>query len=104
MGRHSRKRVDADTKIKALQRHLMGKESVSEICQDLSIQPSVFYIWQKELFARGANLFDLKPGPRKVDRSGERIAALEARLAKKDEVIAELLEEHVALKKSLGES
>lgn len=33
-----------------------------------------------------------------------RIAQLEAKLAKKDEVIAEISEEHIALKKSLGSS
>ena len=32
-----------------------------------------------------------------------RIEALEAKLARRDEVLAELMEEHVALKKSLGE-
>jgi transposase len=104
MGRKKSKRLDADSKIKVLQRHLMYKKPVSELCEEFGIQPSVFYTWQRDLFARGATLFDSKPGPRKVDRTDERIAFLEAKLAKKDEVIAELLEEHVALKKSLGES
>ena len=102
MGMQPRKRLDAETKIKALQRHLIEKKPVSEICQELDIQPSVFYTWQKELFARGAHLFEAKPGPRKTDRSDEKRAALEAKLAKKDGVIAELLQEHVELKKTLG--
>jgi hypothetical protein len=32
------------------------------------------------------------------------VAALEEKLARKNEVLSELMEEHVALKKSLGES
>ena len=96
------RRVSSDVKVQALKKHMMDKIPVSEICEEQGIQPSVFYLWQRELFARGASLFDKKPGPRAVDHSAEKIAALEARLAKKDEVIAELLEEHVALKKTLG--
>ena len=97
-----KKRLDGETKIKALQRHSMEKVPVSQICQELNIQPSVFYNWQRDLFTRGASVFDTKPGPRKNDRSGEKVAMLEAKIARKDEVIAELLEEHVALKKTLG--
>lgn len=103
MARKYRKRVDAATKIQSLRRHSIDKVPVSEICEGLGIQPSVFYTWQKELFLRGASVFETKPGPRKVDRSAEKISALEEKLAKKDSVISELLEEHVALKKSLGE-
>ncbi len=46
------------------------------------------------------------PAPRadkQVEAREQRIAFLEAKLKKKDEVLAELMEEHLALKKSLGE-
>lgn len=97
-------RVDSASKIKALRMHIMDKKPVSEICQKMGIQPSVFYTWQNELFLRGGAVFEKKSGPRVVDRSQERITALEAKLAKKDGVIAELLQEHVELKKTLGAS
>jgi transposase-like protein len=96
------RRFDSASKIHALQLHMMKKKPVSEICQELGIQPSVFYSWQSELFSRGASVFEKKPGPRVVDRSAEQISALESKLAKKDSVIAELLQEHVDLKKKLG--
>lgn len=102
MTRKYKKRVNAETKIQALKEHVMDKKPISDICEKLDIQPSVFYTWQRELFMRGSALFDKKPGPRAVDHTQERIAELEARLAKKDSVIAELLQEHVELKKSLG--
>jgi transposase len=38
-----------------------------------------------------------------ASEAAARIAALEAKLRRKDEVLSELMEEHVALKKSLGE-
>ncbi len=102
MGNKKRRRLDGLTKINALEKHVMDKKPVSEICQELAVQPSMFYGWQRDLFARGAAVFEMKPGVRKIDRTADRIAELEAKLAKKDSVIAELLEEHVALKKSLG--
>lgn len=102
MPRKYRKRVDPAKKVEALQRHLVKNEPVSEICEELGVQPSVFYTWQKEFFSRGASVFEVKPGPKKTDHSGEKIESLEAKIRRKDEVIAELLEEHVSLKKSLG--
>ncbi len=103
MAKKKRKRLSPELKIKALQDHIIEKLPVSEVCEQMGIQPSAFYLWQRELFARGARVFDTKPGPQKQDNSAALIAALEAKLAKKDECIAELLQDHIALKKSLGE-
>jgi transposase len=45
-----------------------------------------------------------RPGkPRENGVREQRIVFLESKLQRKDEVLAELMEEHVALKKSLGE-
>ena len=103
MARKYTKRVDSAKKIEAINKHLVKQIHVSVICEELGIQPSLFYTWQKELFERGHTLFDNKPGPKKQDRSSEIIKGLESRLKSKDSVMVELLEEHMALKKSLGE-
>lgn len=79
----------------------MDETPVSEICQDRDIQPSVLYTWQRELCLRGANLFETKLSPCKVDLSDKKVAALEAKLAEKDGVIAALPQEHVELEKLL---
>ena len=97
-----RKRLTAEEKAVVLRRHLVDKVAVSELCEDYGIQPTVFYRWQKQLFEGAAAAFE-RESPRKDRREAERVAALEAKLRKKDEVLAELMEEHVALKKSLGE-
>jgi hypothetical protein len=56
----------------------------------------------KEFFENGAAAFR-KESDRESQHDRQRIAALEAKLKSKNEVLSELLEEHVALKKSLGE-
>ena len=48
-----------------------------------------------------ANIFRARAGRRQPEQ--ERIARLEKKIQIKDEVLAELMAEHVALKKSLGE-
>jgi len=99
----SRKRYTPEQKIGALKRHFLDKTAISEVCQGLDLQPTMFYRWQKELFDQGTRAFETR-----VDRGSERrqqeqrIQALEAKLQKKDEVLAELMEEHLALKKTLG--
>ena len=97
-----RKRFGAEEKAKVLRRHLLDKVPVSELCEEYGIQPTVFYRWQKQLFEGAAALFE-RQTPRKDRRSEAKVQALTAKLQKKDEVLAELMEEHVALKKSLGE-
>ena len=85
-----------------MRRHFLEKVPVSTLCEEEGLNPTVFYRWQKEFFENGAAAFERRPDGREK-RLEEQNAALREKLAKKDEVMAELLEEHVALKKSLGE-
>jgi transposase len=101
MGR-KRKRFGAEDKVRVLRRHFLDKVPVSELCEEYGISPTVFYRWQKQLFEGAASLFE-RQSPKKDRRSEERVQSLESKIRKKDEVLAELMEEHVALKKSLGE-
>ena len=90
-----------------LKRHFVGKEDISKICQEEDIQPSQFYRWQAMLFDDGAAVFVRKNGhaeQRELEAERAKAAALEAKLQKKNEVLSELMEEHVRLKKELGES
>jgi hypothetical protein len=65
------------------------------------LQPTVFYQWQKQFFEKGAAAFTQDKNPKR--RETQRIEQLEAKLRKKHEVLSELMEEHVKLKKELGE-
>jgi transposase-like protein len=97
-----RRQFSAQDKVAILRRHLVDKVPVSDLCDQHQIQPAQFYQWQKQFFENGAAAFG-KAGRQKRDLQAERIAALEQKLVKKNEVVAELLQEHVQLKKELGE-
>ena len=84
------------------QRHLLEQVPISELCDKHGLQPTVFYRWQKEFFENGAAAFQPKARPNHSAEQ-ERIDHLEKKIQTKDEVLAELMTEHVALKKSLGE-
>ena len=98
----TRKNYTVDEKVAILRRHLIEKIPVSTLCEELGLQPTVFYRWQKTLFENGTAAFQHQPD-KKNQRTDQKIAALEAKLLVKNEVLSELMEEHVALKKSLGE-
>jgi transposase len=56
------------------------------------------------LFENGAAAFQTpERPPRQVEEKQKRIEFLEKKVQTKDEVLAELMAEHIALKKSLGE-
>ena len=97
-----RKHYSPEEKVSILRRHLFEKEPISKLCDELGLQPTVFYRWQKEFFENGAAAFQQKARPNHSVEQ-ERISYLEKKIQTKDEVLAELMAEHVALKKTLGE-
>ena len=91
-------------KVAALKRHLLEKVPVSDLCDQLGIAPTLFYRWQKELFENAHTLFENGRKAKAVeDANIEKIQKLEAKLTRKNEVMAELMEAHTQLKKDLGE-
>jgi transposase len=97
-----RKQYAAEEKVAILRRHLLEKEPISKLCDEVGLQPTVFYRWQKEFFENGAAAFEQKGRPNHSAEQ-ERIAYLEKKIQTKDEVLVELMAEHVALKKEIGE-
>jgi len=97
-----RRQFSPKKKIDILRRHLLEGVPVSDLCDEHELNPNLFYRWQKQLFEHGAAAFehDGKPQERRLEK---KLSALQERLANKDEVIAEIMESHVRLKKSLGE-
>ncbi len=87
-----------------LRRHLADKAPVSDVCDEVGIHPTLFYRWQKELFEHGAAAFGRRGDDGPNRRLEQKVAALRKKLADKDEVIAEIMESHLRLKKSLGET
>src|ERR1700756_2834919 len=103
--RKERKHFTPEEKVAILRRHLVDKIPVSELCEELGLRPTVFYRWQKKLFENGAAAFQSQERPqRQVEEKQKRIEFLERKMQTKDEVLAELMAEHIALKKVLGNS
>jgi len=103
MSKRSRRRHSPEQKAALLRQHLVDKKPVSEICSAAGIQPSVFYKWERDLLEAAPGLFASRRSPNREQQLEERIAALEAKLARKDAIIADVSEEYVKLKKELGE-
>src|SRR5438477_10330449 len=98
-----RKHYTPEEKVAILRRHLLEQVAISELCDKHGLQPTVFYRWQKEFFENGAAAFQPKARPNH-SADQQRIDYLEKKIQTKDEVLAELMAEHVALKKRLGNS
>ena len=91
-------------KVAILKRHLIDKVPISDLCDELHTYPNQLYGWLKEFFENGHAAFDNGRKPKAVEDAKERkIQQLEAKLTRKNEVMAELMEAHTELKKSLGE-
>ncbi len=107
-GTESRRRFTPDEKATILRRHLVDKVAVSDLCDEYKIQPNVFYLWQRQALERLSEVLQdgrtARAQTNAVSADRARIVALEAKLARKDAIIADIAAEHLALKKTLGES
>jgi transposase len=100
----SRRHFAAAEKVAILKRHLLEKVAVSDLCNEMDISPTLFYSWLKTFFENGHAAFDNGRKTKSVENAKDKkIEQLEAKLHRKNEVVAELLEEHTLLKKELGE-
>lgn len=102
-----RRKFSPEEKLAILKRHLVGRENVSDICEELKIHPNQFYKWQGDLFSQGGSFFK-KDGLRHKERREMKSlknenAKLTRRIEKKDNVIAEITSEFVELKKKAVE-
>ena len=101
MAKRKRRLHTPEEKVAILRLHLIEKKPVSEVCEEHKINPNVFYRWQKEFFENGSVAFTVGKSQKKDTRDA-RISELENKLADRDEGLAELMMDHVKLKKKLG--
>ncbi|MFZ5515373.1 MAG: transposase, partial [Candidatus Zhuqueibacterota bacterium] len=92
---NKRRTFTPEQKVKILKDHLLDHKPVSDICDTYQLQPVLFYQWQKQFFEQGHLAF----ARAERDTSHKTISQLEQKLSQKNEVLAELMGEHVALKK-----
>ena len=65
-----RKHYTAEEKVAILRRHLLEQEPISKLCDEVGLQPTVFYRWQKEFFENGAAAFQTKARTEPSGRAG----------------------------------
>ena len=99
-----RRHFSSHEKVKILREHLIDHVPVSQVCEKHQIQPTLFYAWQKTFFENGTTAFERQPSHSRASLEQRKITQLEQKLQRKDEVLAELMTEHIMLKKSLGET
>ena len=91
-------------KVAILKRHLLDKVPVSDLCDEFDLYPTQFYDWLKKFFENGHLAFANGRKAKGVeDAKDKKIEQLQAKLTRKNEVMAELMEAHTLLKKDLGE-
>jgi transposase-like protein len=102
-----RKYLSPEQKVSIIRRLLVEKTPISDLCDEFGVHATQIYNWQRQLFENAEPIFERRPNKanerRRQNAAVEKIAQLEQKLQKKNEVVAELLEEHVQLKKALGE-
>jgi transposase len=102
MPKKKRNRFAPPEIVAILRLHLLERTPISDLCDQHDIHPTVFYRWQKQFFENGAAAFESRRR-RAGDDKDRRITLLQQKLQRKNEVLSELMEEHINLKKELGE-
>ena len=72
---------------------------VGKVCEQHNINPNLFYLWKKELFAGALETFSKKQNG-KTDEV--KLNRLEEKLKDKDSLISEIVEDNLRLKKKLN--
>ena len=101
--KRERRHISPEQKVAIVKQHLIDGKSVSDLCDEHRILPTQFYQWQKTLFEGGDAAFKRKGRTAGKSAEQRKIEHLEAKLANKNEVISELMEENVKAKKECGE-
>ena len=102
--KQTRRHFTPQEKVAIVKRHVLEGVPVSNVCDEYQINQTLFYLWQRQLFENAHLAFENGRKSKAVeDAKDKKIEHLEAKLLRKNEVLAELMEEHTLLKKELGE-
>ena len=102
----NRRVFSAELKAETVRRHVMDKVPVSDLADELQVQPGVIHTWVRQVLDQAERAFQVPKGRKPnagADPKDRQISQLKAKLVNKNEVIAELMEENVKAKKSNGE-
>ncbi len=98
-----RRHFEGTQKVAILKRHLLDKVPISDLCDELGLYPNQLYNWLKEFFENGQAAFDNGRKDKALENAkDQKIQQLEAKLTRKNEVMAELMEALTEEKKRNG--
>ena len=104
MSKSKRRYFSPERKVEIIREHLIDGRPVSEVCEKHEIKPNQYFTWQKKFFERGAAAFQSQNNTRQHSVQKRKIDRLRKKLSEKDEIIAEVAEAFVTLKKDLGKA
>jgi transposase-like protein len=104
MDKKSRRQHSPEDKVRILRLHLLEHKPISQLCEEEGIHPTLFYQWQKAFFENGAAAFQRSPRTETTRKRDGLVEQLQAKLQRKDEVIAEIAEDLIREKKANGAS
>jgi transposase len=97
--RRTRRRLTAEEKLKILEEARQPNTTVAEVLRRHQLDATTFYRWERE--AKAGMLAALGEKPKTSDALTRENERLRAELDKKSRIIAEVVEENLALKKGL---
>lgn len=90
----ARRHFSPEQKATIVRRHLGGKEPVSNLADELGVQPSQIHLWVKQLLDQAERAFQSTGRKRTASNLEQiRLAALEAAVERKDALVSELLQQ-----------
>jgi transposase len=102
--KQTRRHFTPQEKVAIVKRHLLEGVPISTVCDEFQINPTLFYQWQRQLFENAHLSFDNGRKSKALEDAKDRkLQLLEAKLARKNEVMAELMEALTDEKKRNGE-
>jgi transposase-like protein len=57
----ARKHYTPEERVAIRRQHLLENETISKLCDEVGLQPTVFYRWQKEFFENGPSVREDRP-------------------------------------------
>ena len=97
MVKRTNRTYSPEFKIKLLREHLIDKAPVSSLCEKHQVKPSLFYKWQNDLFGNGDVVFKNAKADKLHSHYQKQVLTLQKKLANKNEVLAELMQDYVNL-------
>ena len=97
---NQRKHISAEQKVIILRELLENQVSLADLSEKYQVHPNVLHRWKKELFEGAVDIFSRKHRKESAEEN-RTVERLTEKLRQKDQLIAELVQDNIELKKSV---